>query len=53
MLLIDELIAHLEKKEDLLYNKERREIFSDKVKKSWRHKINNLSAYGSRADGGT
>ena len=35
MLLIVELIAYLDKKEDVLYNKDRREIYSDKIKKNW------------------
>ncbi len=53
MLLIDELIAYLEKKEEVLYNKDRREAYSDKVKRNWRNKLFDLSAYGSKADGGT
>jgi hypothetical protein len=53
MLLIDELIAYLDKKEDVLYNKDRREIYSDKIKKNWRNKLSDLSAYGTKADGGT
>lgn len=53
MLLIDELIAYLDKKEDVLYNKDRREIYSDKVKRNWRNKVADLSAYGTKADGGT
>ena len=52
-MLIDELIAVLEGKSDVLKNKKWREVFNENIKNEWRYILNDISPYGSVKEGGT
>lgn len=52
-MLIDELIALLDGKSDVLKNKKTREVHHEQIKNEWRYILNDISPYGSVKEGGT